>query len=106
MGHISLDGLDKQVELQQRTLDRLMDIAEAQITINNNLQTAIKLLQQSHDEFVNVHEKEMGDLTPKVRTLWDNRSQFKGGYVVISVLGGIIVGGSGVALVLVELLKK
>ena len=103
--HISLDGLDMQVKMQQKSIDRMLDIQEAQVTVNNNLETSIRLMQQAHADFMKNHETEMANLRPKIRTLWDNRSQIKGGYVVIATLGGIIVGGASVGALFVNLFK-
>ena len=52
------------------------------------------------------HEKKCEVETEKLNTLWENRSQIKGGYIVIATLCGLIVGGATVAGVVFELLKK
>ena len=94
-----------QVQMQQRSIDRMLDIQESQATVNNNLETAIKLMQQAHADFIRSHGIEMDSLRPKIRTLWDNRSQMKGGWIVISALGGIVVGGATVGAFLYEALQ-
>jgi hypothetical protein len=68
-------------------------VVKGQGIVNTNLEKTLGLLQQSHIEFVRRHEM---DVEPKVKELWENRSQLKGGYILASVACSIVVGAATV----------
>ena len=88
------------------TLENLVyDLVEIQKGLQKTQQSigeTMGLLQQSHKEFVARYQSET---EPKVNVLWDNRSQIKGGYIVIAALAGTVFGGGGIGALIYELLK-
>ncbi len=70
-----------------------------EVNVNTLLRTA-QVMQSNHES---LSEKFDNDLAPKVKELWENRSQFKGGYIVISILCSLLVGAATIAGVLLTL---
>ena len=73
----------------QGIVTRIVEVQESLSITQSNIGKTMALLQQSHSEFIKRHEEEF---EPKVNELWENRSQFKGGYIVIAILCALLVG--------------
>ncbi len=82
-----------QIEQIQRVVDKLVEVQESIAITQLNIGKTMALLQQSHSDHVKHHED---GIDPKVNELWENRSQMKGGYIVISAICGLLVGGAAV----------
>lgn len=77
-------------------------LANAQLSqtqVNKNLELTISLLQEDQKRY---HD----DDKPKLSTLWENRSQIKGGYLMLAMLGAMIVGAATVAGVTYEVIQR
>jgi hypothetical protein len=73
--------IENRLNTFEKSLHELAAIVNGQVNTTNNLLRAVELMQHTQ-----------ADITPKVGTLWENRSQLKGGYVVLSVACSLIVG--------------
>lgn len=90
----TLAYMDASLKHLEKGFETLIDVQRQQAFVNANLEKTIALLQQSHNDFVRNHEKEFA---PKILTLWENRSQFKGGYIVVSIICSLLVGAATIA---------
>jgi len=84
----------------------IIKIQHDQATINGNLEKTIALLQQSHSDFIKRYDF---DDSPKLKTLWENRSSIKGGWLVLVSLGNTamaMISIIGVIYVIVKGLKQ
>jgi hypothetical protein len=86
--------------------ERLHEMVDNQRDIQKSIQDMLLLARMTQTAQMTTDKKINEEISPKVNKLWDNRSEFKGGYILISILGGIIVGGASVALVIVEVMKR
>jgi hypothetical protein len=94
--------MENRILNMEAVVHELIEMKHEQIKINSNVMRTLDLLQQSHTDFTNRFNIETA---PKINTLWENRSTFRGGWLMISGLGGIVVGGSIVASFLYSLIK-
>jgi hypothetical protein len=94
--------MESNVRHMEDTMKRVVEIQDGQQQLMTTLTQNIKLLTQSHNDFMSRYEKED---QPKITAMWENRSQFKGGWIVVSFLGGLCVGSAVIAGVLYEITK-
>ncbi len=85
--------IENRLETVETLVSELHTVVKGQSIVNTNLERTLALLQQSHFSLVERFEK---NTEPKVTELWENRSQMKGGYIVISAICGLLVGGATV----------
>jgi len=90
-GNISV--IENRLETVETLVSELHTVVKGQSIVNTNLERTLALLQQSHFSLVERFEK---NTEPRVNELWENRSQMKGGYIVISTICGLLVGGAAV----------
>ena len=93
--------MESRLETVETMVNELHAVAKGQTVVNTNLERTLALLQQSHFALVERYEK---NTEPKVTELWENRSKLQGGYILLSILGGLIVGGASVAAVILKVL--
>jgi len=61
-----------------------------------NVNTLLRSAQIQQSNLQNLQHKCEQEIMPRVNEMWENRSQFKGGYAVIYTLCGLLVGGAAV----------
>ena len=85
----NLSVMESRLIEAEKHIDHFFKLSEGQSKVNANLERLIGLLERSIERY------ETED-RPKLNKLWENRSQIAGGWIVISVLGGIVTGGGAV----------
>ena len=100
--HPNVAVMENRITNLENLFAEMHTVVKGQGVVNTNLERTLGLLQQSHIEFVRRHES---DVEPKVKELWENRSQLKGGYILASVACSIIVGAATVLGVVLAIKK-
>ena len=80
----------------------LHDVVKLQEENVNTLLMAMQLAQTNHAAL----EKRMEDSEPKVKELWEKRTEAKGVSALLTGLGGFIVGGAVVAGFIYSIMTK
>ena len=93
MNHDNIAVMDNRITTIEQAVKDLVDLSRQQAKVNNNLEMAIKMLQQAHEDSGRVASKNTGDISE----LKKNQNMLRGGWFALVVIGTVIVGLSTVA---------
>ena len=88
MSEPNLSVMEYQIKATQVAIDKMLPIVEGLVVTTNNL----VITQRQTNERIAEHERAREADSSKIETLWDNRSQFKGGYATIVALLCVVSG--------------
>lgn len=74
----------------EKNIDRLFELTEKN-TVNVGLLTrAVDSARQANEYAFKMQEKDMNEMKPKVNSLWENRSEAKGGWTALKFIGTVV----------------